>query len=88
MLQQTSYSTSNVTSFFLLEQQVDRGEKPLLKDIKGLIRNELAVSREEARKRGGEGSTADVPCPLCITEGIPGLGISEYSGAHAQNQLA
>lgn len=80
MLQQTSSSTSNVASFFLLEQQVDRSKKPLLKDITGLFKNEFAVSSEEALKRGGEGSIADVPCPLCITEVTPGLAISEYLG--------
>lgn len=88
MLQQTSYSTSNMASFFLLEQQVDRSKKPLLKDIKGLFKNEFAVSSDKALKKSGEGSIADVPCPLCITEVTSGLGTSEYVGARAQNQLA
>lgn len=88
MFQQTSYSTSNMVSFFLLEQQVDRSKKPPLKDMKGLFKNEFAVSSEEALKRGGEGSIADVPCSLCITEAAPGHGISQYLGACAQNQLA
>lgn len=88
MLQQASYSTLNVTPFFLLEQQVDRSKKPLLKDIRGLLKNEFAVSTEKTLKRGGKGSIADAPCPLCITEVTAGLGISEYLGACAQKQLA
>lgn len=88
MLQQISYSTSNVASFSLLEQQADRSKKALLKDKKGLFKNEFAVSSEEALKRGAEGSIPCVSCPLCITELTPGLDISEYLGACAQNQPA
>lgn len=43
-----------------------------------MFKNELTVSSEEALEGRGEGSVADVPCSLDITEVTPGLGIPEY----------
>lgn len=36
------------------------------------------MSSEEALEGRGEGSVADAPCSLDITEVTPGLGIPEY----------